>query len=151
MTRLLFPGTFDPFTRGHQDLVERALQFADEVIVAIGENANKQPCFSLDERKAQIADAFGNDPRVSVCSYSGLTTQLAQQVGATAILRGVRSVHDFEYERDMADVNRRLTGIDTVLLMADPKLAAVSSSIVRELIKFGQDVTDFLPEKKAAK
>lgn len=146
MTRLLFPGSFAPFTKGHQDIVLRALAFADEVVVAIGTNAEKDGLLSIAERKERIERLFANEPRVSVAVYSGLTADYARQVGAQAILRGVRSMHDYEYERTLADVNRTLSGIDTVLLLADPQLASISSSLVRELMAYGKDVSPFLPQ-----
>lgn len=145
MTRLLFPGSFAPFTKGHQDIVLRALAFADEVVVAIGTNAEKDGLLSIAERKERIERLFANEPRVSVAAYSGLTADYARQVGAQAILRGVRSMHDYEYERTLADVNRTLSGIDTILLLADPQLASISSSLVRELMAYGKDVSPFLP------
>jgi len=145
MLKLLFPGSFDPFTKGHADLVCRALTFADQVVVAIGVHPEKHNMFTASERTAQIRQCFEGDERVKVVSYSGLTTDLAREQGANAILRGIRSVSDFEYERAMADVNHQLTGIETVILIADPKYAAISSSVVRELLKYKKDVSAFLP------
>jgi len=145
-TRLLFAGSFDPFTRGHDSLVRRALLLADSVVVAVGENVGKQGLLPPAERVAAIRQLYAAEPRVSVCSYHGLTAELAREVGATALLRGVRSTKDYELERDMADVNRKLTGVETILLVAEPEYAAISSSIVRELMKFGADVSEFLPK-----
>lgn len=144
--KLIFPGTFDPFTIGHDDIVRRALAFADEVIVAIGINEGKHTLFSLEERLDAIKAVYEDEPRVRVISYGGLTTDCASELGADAILRGVRNMVDFEYEKNIADVNRSLTGIDTILLFTDLSFAAVSSSVVRELIHFGKDVTNFLPK-----
>ena len=142
----LFAGSFDPFTIGHQNIVDRAIEsVADEVIVAIGINYEKKYMFSLEERLKAIQDLYQNEPRVRVETYEGLTTDFAKRVGASFLLRGVRSVKDFEFERDMAEVNHRLTGIETVLLFTDAKYSCVSSSIVRELITYHQDVKDFLP------
>jgi pantetheine-phosphate adenylyltransferase len=142
----LFAGSFDPFTIGHQNIVDRALEsVADEVIVAIGINHEKKYMFSLEERQEAIRKIYQNEPRVRVETYTGLTTDFAKRVGASFLLRGVRSVKDFEFERDIAEVNHRLTGIETVLLFTDPKYSCVSSSIVRELITYHQDVKDFLP------
>lgn len=142
----LFAGSFDPFTKGHQNIVARALaSVADEVVIAIGINYEKKYMFTLEERMAAIRKVYQGNDRVRVEAYEGLTTDYAQQVGASFLLRGVRSVKDFEFERDMAEVNRRLTGIETVLLFTDPALACVSSSIVRELTAYHQDVTPFLP------
>ncbi|MBR0046907.1 MAG: pantetheine-phosphate adenylyltransferase [Bacteroidaceae bacterium] len=141
----LFAGSFDPFTIGHQNIVDRAIEsVADEVIVAIGINYEKKYMFSLEERLKAIQDLYQNEPRVRVETYEGLTTDFAKRVGASFLLRGVRSVKDFEFERDMAEVNHRLTGIETVLLFTDAKYSCVSSSIVRELITYHQDVKDFL-------
>ena len=143
----IFAGSFDPFTIGHKNIVDRALQsVADEVIVAIGINHEKKYMFSLEERLQAIQKAFQSEPRVRVESYEGLTTDYAKRVGASFLLRGVRSVKDYEFERDMAEVNHRLTGIETVLLFTDAQYSCVSSSIVRELISYHQDVKDFLPQ-----
>ena len=142
----LFAGSFDPFTKGHQNIVDRALQsVADEVIIAIGVNAQKHGFQPVEERLQTIRRLYQDDARVRVEAYEGLTTDYAKQVGASFLLRGVRSVKDFEFERDMADVNRRLTGIETVLLYTAPEYSCISSSIVRELMSYQQDVTDYLP------
>ena len=130
---LLFPGSFDPFTKGHANLVERGLQLFDEVIIAIGFNEQKPGWLPIQERVDALRKLYANEPKVTVESYSGLTVDFAQQCGAKVILRGVRSVKDYEYEMQLADVNRQLSGIETILLFADPQLSAVSSSIVREL------------------
>ena len=143
---ILFPGSFDPFTIGHYNLVERALVIADEVVIAVGMNEKKPGWIPVEERVRAISTLYNQYARVSVKTYTGLTTDFAKTVGATAILRGVRSVQDFEYERQMADVNRYLTGIETICLFADPRLADISSSIVRELAHFGHDIKPFLPE-----
>lgn len=142
----IFPGSFDPFTIGHKNIVDRALEsVADEVIVAIGINYEKKYMFSLEERLQAIRKVYKDEPRVRVESYEGLTTDFAKRVGGHFLLKGVRSVKDYEYERDMAEVNRRLTGIETVLLFTDAQYSSVSSSIVRELISYHQDVKDYLP------
>lgn len=145
MTKALFPGSFDPFTIGHKDIVERALQFADEIVVAIGVNAEKKGLFTVLERKQLIERVFEANPRVKVVSYSGLTTDYAQVIGASYIIRGVRSYSDFEYEKNIAQVNRQLTGIETILLFADERYASLSSSVVRELISYGKDISQFIP------
>ena len=142
---ILFPGSFDPFTKGHDDIVRRSLAFADRVVIAIGVHPTKHGLYTPEQRKSTIERIYADDERVEVMVYEGLTTDLAQRVGADAIVRGVRSVTDFEYERNIAEVNRRLTGIDTLLLFADPAYASVSSSVVRELMSYGKDVTAFLP------
>ena len=142
----VFAGSFDPFTIGHKDIVDRALEsVADEVIVAIGINYEKKYTFSLEERLQAIQKVYENEPRVRVESYAGLTTDFAKRVGASFLLRGVRSIKDFEFERDMAEINKRLTGIETILLFTDPELACVSSSVVRELITYNKNVKDLLP------
>ena len=141
----LFAGTFDPFTAGHRRIVQRALKIFDMVIVAVGHNSEKKTLFSLDKRLADIRKLYHNETHVQVVEYSGLTVDFAKSVGATCLLRGVRSVKDFEYERDLADVNMRLAGIDTFFLISEPEYATVSGSVVRELIKYGKDVSDFMP------
>ena len=141
----LFAGSFDPFTKGHQSVVRRALTFVDQVIIGIGINIDKKSAFTLQERRAMIENAFADEPRVKVMEYDGLTTDFAQQVGATILLRGVRTCKDFEYEKEIAEVNRQLTGIETVILFAEDKFTNISSTIVRELIHYEKDVTEFLP------
>ncbi|MBR3022625.1 MAG: pantetheine-phosphate adenylyltransferase [Bacteroidaceae bacterium] len=144
--KAVFPGTFDPFTVGHYDIVRRALTFTDEIIIAVGVNELKHTLTELNERLATIRELYANEPRVSVTAYDGLTTDFARSVGALFILRGVRNISDFEYERNMADINRHLTGIETVLLFSSPELAYISSSMVRELIHLGKPVDEFLPQ-----
>jgi len=143
--KCLFPGSFDPFTLGHKSIVDRTLQFAEEVVIAIGVNVGKKSMFSLEERMAQIQKIYADEPRVKVASYEGLTTDFAESIGATAMVRGVRTAQDFEFERMLADVNRKLTGIETILLITEPQYSAISSSVVRELLSYGKDVKDFLP------
>ena len=143
--KCLFPGSFDPFTLGHKSIVDRTLQFAEEVVIAIGVNTGKKSMFSLEERMAQIQKVYADEPRVKVASYEGLTTDFAESIGATAMVRGVRTAQDFEFERMLADVNRKLTGIETILLITEPQYSAISSSVVRELLSYGKDVKDFLP------
>ena len=143
--KCLFPGSFDPFTLGHKSIVDRVLPMVDEVVIAIGVNAGKKSMFSLEERVAQIQKVYANEPRVKVASYEGLTTDFAKSIGATVMVRGVRTAQDFEFERTLADVNRQLTGIETILLITEPQYSAISSSIVRELLSYGKDVKEFLP------
>ena len=142
----LFPGTFDPFTLGHQSLVKRVLTCADAVVIAIGINEKKQTYYTLEQRVAAMRALYAEEPRVKVITYSGLTVDVAQQEQASFILRGVRSVIDFEYEKAIADVNRQLSGIETLLLFTEPAYAHISSSVVRELLHFGKDVSAFLPK-----
>ena len=145
MRTAVFPGTFDPFTIGHDALVRRALSVVDELYIAIGINTEKRTLFSLEERIGRIAALYKDEPHIHVVSYEGLTTDFAQTIGAQFIIRGVRSAIDFEYERNIADINRMLTGIDTLLLISEPQYAAISSSMVRELAHFGKDVSSYLP------
>jgi pantetheine-phosphate adenylyltransferase len=143
----LFAGTFDPFTIGHASVVRRALQLFDRVVVAVGVNDAKHPETTAQQRVEAIRSLYADDERVTVVAYSGLTVDVAREHGAAFIVKGVRSVRDYESEREQAEVNRRLAGIDTVLLMAEPGLEAVSSSTVRSLRSFGRDVSEFLPRK----
>lgn len=143
----LFAGTFDPYTCGHHAIVQRALSMFDEVVVAIGCNMGKQAMLSIEERMEAITQLYAEEERVRVAVYDGLTTDFAHTIGASCLLRGVRSVKDFEYERDLADINLRIAGIETVLLVSEPCYSAVSSSVVRELLSYGKDVTEFLPKK----
>lgn len=143
----LFPGSFRPFTIGHADIVERALALFDRVIVAVGINRAKPGDEAAAETAAEtIRRLYASESRVEVMSYSTLTVQLARKTGARFIVRGVRSVKDFEYERDMAQVNSQLSGIESVILFSKPELGAVSSSLVRELEAFGEDVGPYLPK-----
>ncbi len=140
----LFPGSFRPFTAGHADIVARGLVLFDRIIIGVGVNAAKTPA-DTQELLAPIVALYASEPRVEVRAYSCLTVDFAAQCGAHFLLRGVRNVRDFEYERDLADVNRQLSGIESVILFSSPALAAVSSSVVRELQSYGHDVTPFLP------
>ena len=143
--KVIFPGSFDPFTKGHADLVARALQIFDQVVVAIGYNEHKPGWIPVQERVDALKALYANEPRVTVESYTGLTVDFAKQCGAVAILRGIRSVKDYEYEMQLADVNKQLLGIETLLLFANPQYSSVSSSMVRELTHFGKDIQPFLP------
>lgn len=143
--KVIFPGSFDPFTKGHADLLARALQIFDQVVVAIGYNEHKPGWIPVQERVDALKALYANEPRVTVESYSCLTIDFAKQCGAIAILRGIRSVTDYEYEMQLADVNKQLSGIETLLLFANPQYSSVSSSMVRELTHFGKDIQPFLP------
>ncbi len=145
MTRAIFPGTFDPFTAGHASVVKRALAFIDEIIIGIGINESKGARFPTGKRLRTISEYYGDNPRVAVKAYDCLTTDFATQENANLIIRGIRTVKDFEYEETIADINRKLTGIETVLLFTEPELACVSSTAVRELISYGKDISRFLP------
>lgn len=144
----IFPGSFDPFTIGHESIVKRALPLFDEIIIGIGINENKKYLFPLDERLKTIKDLYASEPRVKVASYSNLTIDFAKREDAQFIIKGVRSIKDFEYEREQADINRELSGIETILLYSEPQFASVSSSMVRELAHFGKPIDKFLPNKK---
>lgn len=141
----LFPGSFAPFTIGHKAIVDRALSLFDKLVIAIGINRNKNIDLLQDGRLENIKRLYADEAKVDVVYYDCLTVDLAEQYGARYIVRGVRSVADFEYERNIADINRRLSGIETVLLFAEPDMEHVSSSLVRELESFGKDVSAFLP------
>ena len=141
----LFAGTFDPYTIGHHRIVQRALAMSDKIVVAIGRNIDKRTMFTVDERMEAKKKLYTNEPRVEVTTYEGLTTDYAQSIGATHLLRSVRSVKDFEYERDLADLNLRIGGVDTLLLISEPEYAAISSSVARELMSYGKDISKLLP------
>jgi pantetheine-phosphate adenylyltransferase len=143
----LFPGSFDPFTKGHYDIVERGLKVFDEIIIAIGYNSSKQTrYFAIDEMVESINSSFTNESRVSVITYSELTATLAQRLGARYLLRGLRNTTDFEYENSVSQVNRYLyPALETVFLITSPSYAAISSTIIREVHKYGGDVKEFLP------
>ena len=144
----LFVGTFDPFTLGHDSIVRRALPLFDNLVVGVGVNPDKHTMLSAAERVQRIADLYADISAVSVMAFEGLTIDLAKQVGAHYIIKGVRSVTDFEYERAQADFNRRMGGIETLLLYAEPQLESLSSSMVRTLQAFGRSTDEYLPHKK---
>lgn len=144
----LFPGSFAPFTIGHADIVKRGLDLFDKIVIGVGVNESKRNHFSAEERVQAISKLYDGDLRIEVTNYDDLTVDLAQRVGAKFILRGIRSVKDFEYERDIASINKRLADIETVFLFSDPAHADISSGVVRELMAFGKDVSDFLPKRK---
>lgn len=144
----LFPGSFDPFTRGHEQLVESALRLFDKVVIAIGSNCAKSALLSIEQRRELIETLYKDDERVEVATYDTLTVDFARKVGATAVVRGVRSSIDFEFERNLDAVNRRLApDVQTILLMTDAAYAHVSSSTVRELLAFGHSVEEYMPTK----
>jgi pantetheine-phosphate adenylyltransferase len=142
MTRVaIYPGSFDPPTKGHEDLVRRSLALADRLIVAVAVNAAKQPLFSVDERLEMLRSAIGSDSRVTFQAFEGLLAEFAKRVGATIIVRGLRAVSDFEYEFQMALMNRQLhPSLETVFLVPAVDLTYLSSSLVREVARFGGDV-----------
>lgn len=144
----VFTGSFDPFTVGHDDIVRRALSLFDRIVIGVGVNERKTYMRTAQERTAAIAELYADEPRVSVKSYSDLTVDFARREGAEFIIKGVRSVRDFEYEREQADINRRIGGVETVLLYAAPQYGSVSSSMVRELAHFGRNVDEFIPKRQ---
>ena len=141
----IFTGSFDPYTIGHDDILRRALPLFDHIVIGIGVNERKSYMQSAEERMKTIKAIYADEPKVEVKTYNDLTIDFARRENASYIIKGVRSVKDFEYERDQADINRQLSGIETLWLYADPRYSAVASSMVRELIHFGQDVSRFLP------
>lgn len=142
----LFAGSFDPFTIGHDDLVRRALGVVDELHILVGVNVSKQYDTAPDVRVQQIAELYRDEPRITVTSSEGLTAHYARRVGATILIRGIRSVRDMEAEREMAETNLSHFGLDTLFFFTRPELAAISSHLVRELAHFGEDVTPYLPK-----
>ena len=146
MRRAIFPGSFDPFTIGHHSIVKRALAFMDEIVIGIGVNEGKQSCIPTEKRLQMIEQLYKGEPKVKVEAYSGLTVDFAEKWQASFIIRGIRTVRDFEYEEGIADVNKKLSGIETIFLFTEPEFSSVSSTVVRELLHYGKDVSAFLPE-----
>ncbi|MCT4588663.1 MAG: pantetheine-phosphate adenylyltransferase [Carboxylicivirga sp.] len=142
----IFPGSFDPFTVGHEDVVRRGLSLFDKIIIAVGYNSNKKDFFPLEDRMKWIRDVFEGDERVTVEKYEGLTVDFAKDINCTHILRGIRTAADFEYERAIAQVNKAMSGIDSVFLLTTPEHTPVNSSIVRDIVKHGGDAGQFLPD-----
>jgi len=146
----LFPGSFDPFTKGHEDIVLRGLELFDEIIIGIGRNANKQRYFPLEEMVGLIEQTFEDYPAVRVVSYDDLTANVARKMGAKFLLRGLRNTTDFEYENGISQVNRFVyEDVETVFLITSPHLAPISSSIIRDLHRYGTNVDAFVPYKLA--
>jgi pantetheine-phosphate adenylyltransferase len=143
----LYPGTFDPFTIGHMSILSRGLKLFDKIIVAVGINDAKRCYKPTAERVEHIKKVLSDEPRVEVISYDGLTVDVAAQYGAQFILRGVRTVADYEYERNLAYANRQISGIETVLLYTLPELQYVSSTMVRDLDRCGYDISQFVPQE----
>ena len=142
----IFPGSFDPFTVGHHSIVLRALPLFDKIVVAIGINAAKYAMMSESRRVEALRELYADNEKIEVISYEGLTVDAAKMCGAKFILRGVRMIQDFEYEKNLAEVNRSISGLETVLLYTLPEFGHISSSIVRELIRYGRDVSSLLPD-----
>lgn len=146
MKTAIFPGSFDPFTKGHEAILRRALNLFDRIVIGVGINESKQTGWSGETRIEALRKLFATDDRILVEGYTDLTVDFAARHHARFILRGVRTIKDYEYELTMADTNRRLSGIDTVILFTEPQWAFLSSSLVRELIHFGKDIKPYLPE-----
>jgi len=146
MKRAIFPGSFDPITLGHYDIIERGITLFDELIIAIGINADKKYMFSLEERKQFIEDCFGNNPKVKVVTYEGLTVHFCQENNVDFILRGLRNPADFEFEKAIAHTNRDLAPIETVFLLTAASTSYISSSIVRDVIRNNGDYTKLVPK-----
>ena len=146
MQRAIFPASFDPITLGHYDIIKRGVKLFDEVIVAIGINADKKYIFSLEERQAFIEAAFKDQPKVKVTTYSGLTVDYCKEIGAKFILRGLRNPADFEFEKAIAHTNRKLSKIETVFLLTAAKTSYISSSIVRDVIRNNGDYSVLVPD-----
>lgn len=143
----LFPGTFDPLTLGHVDIINRALPLFDKIVVGIGLNAAKAPMFSPEQRLQWVSDIYANDSRVEGAAYDGLTVDYCKKIGAHFILRGIRYVSDFEYEKTIADANRTLDKtIETIFLTGEPKYTSVASTIVRDILRNNGDASPFLPD-----
>ena len=151
MRKAIFPGSFDPITNGHSDIIKRGVSLFDEVIVAIGVNAEKKYMFSLEDRKRFIEETFKNEPKVRVITYSGLTIDLCKKEKAEFILRGLRNPADFEFEKAIAHTNRMMSKIETVFLLTAARTSFISSSIVRDVLRNGGDITQLVPESVLAK
>lgn len=145
MKTALFAGSFDPFTLGHKSIADRGLEIFDRLVIGVGVNPAKQGWLPVEERLARIRRVYATDPRVEVISFTGLTVEAARSCGARFLLRGVRSVADFEFERQLADINRNISGLESVLIYALPEYASLSSSAVRELASYGVDIAPYIP------
>ncbi|MBK7374469.1 MAG: pantetheine-phosphate adenylyltransferase [Chitinophagaceae bacterium] len=143
----LFPGTFDPLTLGHTDIIDRALPLFDKLVIGLGRNSNKKPMFSERQRLKWVREIYKNNPKIEALAYDGLTVDCCKKVGAKFILRGIRYVNDFEYEKAIADMNRSIdTDIETVFLTCLPQFTSIASTLVRDVLRNGGDVSQFLPE-----
>ncbi|HRO43223.1 MAG TPA: pantetheine-phosphate adenylyltransferase [Flavipsychrobacter sp.] len=144
----LFPGTFDPITKGHVDVISRAVSLFDKLIIGIGTNSSKQPMFSVEQRCGWIREIFKGDERIEAIGYGGLTVDYCKQIGAQYILRGIRYISDFEYEKAIADMNRMLAPeIETIFLTCSPEYSTISSTLVRDVIRNNGNVSLFVPEE----
>ncbi len=147
----LFPGTFDPVTLGHTDIIDRALPLFDKLVIGIGVNSGKVPMFSVEQRVEWLREIYKDQPTVEVTSYEGLTVNFCKQIGANFILRGIRYVADFEYEKAIADINRKMDHeVETIFLTCSPEFSTIASTLVRDVIRNGGDAAQFLPEAVAS-
>jgi len=151
MKKAVFPGSFDPITLGHQDIITRALPLFDEIIIAIGINEAKKYMFTLEQRIDFIKETFKDEPKISVTSYKGLTIDYCKKVNALYMLRGLRNPADFEFEKAIAQTNRKLSGIDTLFLLTSADTSYISSSIVRDVLRNGGDYTILVPDSVRTK
>ena len=149
MKKAVFPGSFDPITLGHVDLIYRGLEIFDEIIIAIGVNADKKQLFSLEDKILQIKNTFKNEPRIKVASYKGLTVDFCKSVNSKYMLRGLRNSSDFNYEQSIAQTNYSISSIESVFLISSPQLINISSTIVRDIIRNGGDYKSLVPESVA--
>jgi len=144
----LFPGTFDPITMGHVDVIERTIPLFDKLVIGVGINSSKQPMFSVEQRAGWIRDIFRHEPKVEVTGYEGLTVDYCKKINAQFILRGIRYISDFEYEKAIADMNRMLApGIETIFLTCSPQYSTISSTLVRDVIRNGGNAGIFIPKE----
>ena len=151
MRKAIFPGSFDPITLGHEDIIRRGIPLFDEIVIAIGVNAEKKYMFSLEDRKLFIEETFKNEPKISIVIYEGLTIELCQKINANFILRGLRNPADFEFEKAIAHTNRRMSKIETVFLLTAAKTSFISSSIVRDVIRNNGQYELLVPESVKVK
>jgi len=145
MKKAVFPGSFDPITLGHVDIIERALPLFDEIVIAIGINADKKYMFDIEQRKAFIEQTFKNQPKIKIDTYKGLTVDYCKKNNASFILRGLRNPADFEFEKAIAQTNRKLSGIETIFLLTSAETSFISSSIVRDIIRNDGNASSFVP------
>jgi len=150
MRRAIFPGSFDPITLGHSDIIKRAVTLFDELVIAIGVNSEKKYMFSLEDRKRFIEECFKDEPKIKVVTYTGLTVNFCKEINANFILRGLRNPADFEFEKAIAHTNRSLTEIETVFLLTSSGKSYISSSIVRDVIRINGDYTGLVPDSVKA-
>lgn len=147
MKKAIFPGTFDPFTIGHKCIVDRMLNLMDEITIAVGINSNKKTFFSIEKRLEFIQQVYKNESKIKVMSYDSLTVDFAQKINVQCIVRGIRTIGDFEYERNIADINKKLAGIETFILFSEPEYAYINSSFIRELLYYKKDISKFVPKE----